>query len=152
MLFRSMPEMILAGRKLNDNMGSHIVQQVLNLMRDKNIVIEQSKVLIMGLSFKENCPDLRNTKVIDLIKSLKAYKCNVDVYDPWVDQNKAKQEYNIELVKTLITGVYDGIILAVAHNEFKAFTASEIRALGKESHILFDVKHLLQLDEVDGRL
>lgn len=146
------PEMILAGRKLNDNMGYIIVQKVLNLMRNKNIVIEHSRVLIMGLSFKENCPDLRNTKVVDLIKSFKDNNCKVDVYDPWVNPNIAMQEYNIALEKTLTKGKYDAIILSVAHDEFKSYTSSQIRAFGKDINILFDVKHLFGLGEVDGRL
>ena len=146
------PEMILAGRKLNDNMGVYIAKEVLHLMTKKLIHIENSNILIMGLTFKENCPDIRNTRVIDLVNEFESLNCNVDVYDPWVNKEKAKQEYNIQLIDSPENGKYDAILLAVAHNEFKLLSSSKIKAFGKQSHILYDIKYLLKAEEVDGRL
>ena len=146
------PEMILSGRKMNDNMGSYISDQVLKLMTKKRINIIDSKILIMGFAFKENCPDMRNTRVIDLVKCLEDSNCIVDVYDPWVDRDKAEDEYNIKLVSELSIGKYDSIILAVAHDEFKCFSLKDIKSFGKDKHVLYDIKYLLKINEVDGRL
>ena len=146
------PEMILAGRRLNDNMGAYIADQVSKLMTKKRIHIEDANILIMGLTFKENCPDLRNTRVIDLVHAFESFNCNVDIYDPWVDKQKAQQEYNIQPIDTPENDKYDAIILAVAHNEFKELSLEQIMALGKQNHILYDVKYLLKPEEVDGRL
>jgi len=146
------PEMILAGRRLNDNMGLYVVDQVSQLMREKNIQIKGSHVLIMGLTFKENCPDIRNTRVIDLVEGFTSLNCDVDVFDPWVDKNKAMYEYNIKLIERPISDKYDLIILAVAHNEFKELSVEQIKAFGKDNHVLYDIKYLLGADEVDGRL
>jgi UDP-N-acetyl-D-glucosamine/UDP-N-acetyl-D-galactosamine dehydrogenase len=146
------PEMILAGRRLNDNMGPYIVDQVSKLMTKKRIHVVDASVLIMGLAFKENCPDLRNTRVVDLVKEFEAFNCHIDVYDPWVDKDEAVHEYNIKLIDKPIKGKYDAILLAVAHNEFKVLSVEEIRAFGKDDHILYDIKYLLNANESDGRL
>ena len=146
------PEMILAGRKLNDNMGSYIADQVLKLMTKKCIHVVDANILIMGLTFKENCPDLRNTRVVDLVKEFEGFNCNVDVYDPWVSKDEAVHEYNIKPISKPITGKYDAILLAVAHNEFKELSVEQIRAYGKDNHALYDIKYLLKADESDGRL
>ena len=146
------PEMILAGRRLNDDMGSYVAKQVVELMTKKGIHVVDANVLVMGLTFKENCPDLRNTRVIDLIKEFNDFNCNVDVYDPWIDKQEAKREYNITPVDELSEGKYDAVILAVAHNEFKEMGVNKIKRLGKADHILYDIKYILNADEVDGRL
>lgn len=146
------PEMILAGRRLNDSMGCYVASQVVKLMLKKRIHVNDSKILIMGLTFKENCPDLRNTRVTDILEELDSYGSKVDVYDPWVDVNEAKQEYGISLVKNPAPESYDAVILAVGHDQFKAMSAKEIRAYGKPDHILYDIKYILNSDEVDGRL
>ncbi|SHN91153.1 UDP-glucose 6-dehydrogenase [Bathymodiolus heckerae thiotrophic gill symbiont] len=146
------PEMILAGRRLNDNMGSYVADQVSKLMTKKRIHVVGANILIMGLTFKENCPDLRNTRVVDLVEEFKDFNCNVDVYDPWVDKNEAVHEYNIRPLDSPIKGKYDAILLAVAHNEFKELSVEQIRAYGKDSHVLYDIKYLLKTNESDGRL
>ena len=146
------PEMILAGRRLNDNMGPYVVSEVIKLMLKKRIHIAGAKVLIMGLTFKENCPDLRNTRVVDMVDELNQYGANIDVYDPWVDKSEAEHEYGIKPVDALKDGTYDAIILAVSHDQFKAMGAEAIHRLGKDKHVLFDIKYLLKADEVDGRL
>lgn len=146
------PEMILAGRRLNDSMGSYVADQVTKLMTKKRIHVVDANILILGLTFKENCPDLRNTRVIDLIEEFQNFNCNVDVYDPWVDKDEAKHEYNILPVDEPTEGKYDAIILAVAHNEFKEMGVAQLRKLGKANHALYDIKYLLAANEVDGRL
>jgi UDP-N-acetyl-D-glucosamine/UDP-N-acetyl-D-galactosamine dehydrogenase len=146
------PEMILAGRKLNDNMGLYVVDQVLKLMTKKRIHVVDANILIMGLTFKENCPDLRNTRVVDLVKEFEGFNCNVDVYDPWVNKDEADHECNIKPIDKPIKGKYDAILLAVAHDEFIALTLEQIRAYGKDNHVLYDIKYLLKINESDGRL
>lgn len=146
------PEMILAGRRLNDNMGSYVISQIIKLMLKKKIHINGSNVLIMGLTFKENCPDLRNTRVTDMIDELSEYGSNVDVYDPWVDKDAAKQEYGITLLSKIDKNKYDAIIIAVAHSEFVEMGTQTLREYGKEDHILYDLKYILPADKVDGRL
>ena len=146
------PEMILAGRRLNDSMGSYVVDQVSKLMTKKCIHVVDANVLIMGLTFKENCPDLRNTRVVDLVEEFKEFNCNVDVYDPWVDKDEAVHEYGIKPIDQPIEGKYDAILLAVAHDEFKELTLEQIKAFGKDNHVLYDIKYLLDANEVDGRL
>ena len=146
------PEMILAGRRINDNMGFFVADQVSDLMNKKGIDVEGANILIMGLAFKENCPDIRNTKVIDLIKAFEDIKCNVDVYDPWVNQDVALNEYEIELIKEPTKGRYDAIVLAVAHDTFKDFSSNQIKAFGKDIHVIYDIKYLLSSENVDGRL
>ena len=146
------PEMILAGRRLNDNMGLYVANEVSKLMNKKKILTENANILIMGLTFKENCPDHRNTRVIDLVKSFKDFNCNVDVYDPWVNKVQAADEYNIKIIDKPIKDKYDAIIIAVNHDEFKALTVDQIRAFGKTNHVLYDIKYLLKAAETDGRL
>jgi UDP-N-acetyl-D-galactosamine dehydrogenase len=146
------PEMILAGRRLNDNMGAYVVSEVIKLMLKKRVHIAEANVLIMGLTFKENCPDLRNTRVVDMIEELDQYGAKVDVYDPRVDKAEAQHEYNITPIESPEKGHYDAIILAVSHEQFKEMGAAKIRELGKESHVLYDIKYILNADEVDGRL
>lgn len=146
------PEIILAGRRLNDAMGAYVVTQLVKQMIRKKIQVEGSKVLVLGLSFKENCPDIRNTKIIDIINELKEYQIEVDIYDPWVDISEAQHEYNVTPIKTLQDSIYDGVILAVAHEEFKDMGADKIRKLGKANHVLYDLKYVLDQSEVDIRL
>ena len=146
------PDIILAGRKLNDSMGSYVACQLSNLMSKKDIDIVGANILVMGLTFKENCPDLRNSRVVDVITKLQSFNCNVEVYDPWVNKKDAQQEYGITPLDNLIRGKYDAILIAVAHNQFKQLSPVEIRALGKDKHILYDLKYVLKADEVDGRL
>ena len=146
------PEMILAGRKINDNMSIFIADQVSKLMLKKGISIEGSNILIMGLSFKENCPDIRNTKVVDLFNEFKSFRCSIDVYDPWVDKDEALNEYNMKLIEYPEKDKYDAIVLAVAHDQFQDFSNKELMAFGKDKHVIYDIKYLLNIDEVDGRL
>ena len=146
------PEMILAGRRLNDSMGSYVADQVSKLMTKKRIHVVDANILIMGLTFKENCPDLRNTRVVDLVEEFESFNCDVDVYDPWVDKDEAVHEYNIRPIDEPIQGKYDAILLAVAHNEFKALSVEQLRAFGKDNHVLYDIKYLLDANESDGRL
>ena len=146
------PEMILAGRKLNDNMGSYVANEVTKLMTKKNMQIKNSNILIMGLTFKENCPDHRNTRVVDLIKVFKKNGCNVNVYDPWVDKKQVFEEYKIKPIDKPLEDKYDVIIIAVAHDEFKTLTEEQIRTYGKNNHVLYDIKYLLKENESDGRL
>jgi UDP-N-acetyl-D-glucosamine/UDP-N-acetyl-D-galactosamine dehydrogenase len=146
------PEMILAGRRLNDSMGGYVADQVSKLMTKKRIHVVDANILIMGLTFKENCPDLRNTRVVDLVEEFNGFNCNVDVYDPWVDKDEAVHEYGIKPVDQPIEGKYDAILLAVAHDEFKELSLDQIKAFGKDNHVLYDIKYLLDANEVDGRL
>jgi UDP-N-acetyl-D-galactosamine dehydrogenase len=146
------PEMILAGRRLNDGMGAYVVSQLIKQMLKKRIQVDGANVLVMGLTFKENCPDLRNTKVVDIVKELKEYNINADVTDPWCSNEEAEHEYGITLTKEPEQNHYDAIILAVAHNEFKAMGADAIRSLGKSQHVLYDLKYVLPKADVDMRL
>ena len=146
------PEMILAGRRINDDMGAFIVDQVSKLMTKKGISIDGANILIMGLTFKENCPDIRNTKVVDLVEGFEGYNCNVDVYDPWVNHDQAIIEYNIKTADQPKEGMYDAIVLAVAHDLFREFSLEQIKALGKDNHIIYDIKYLFNSTEVDGRI
>ena len=146
------PEIILAGRRLNDGMGSYVVSQLVKAMTKKRIQVNGARVLVMGLAFKENCPDLRNTHVIDVVDELKDYNVDVDVYDPWVDAEEARAEYGIEPVEAPVAGNYDAVVLAVAHKTFKDMGLSEIRALGKPDHLVYDLKYVFTEDETDLRL
>ena len=138
------PEIILAGRRLNDNMGIYVANQVIKLMIKKGHKIEGSKVLVLGITFKENCPDIRNSRVIDVIEELQEFGCNIDIYDPWADAKEVEHEYNLKLIKELNIAKYEAIVLAVAHNEFK-----ELK-LKTDNNVVFDIKSIL--DETDGRL
>lgn len=146
------PEIILAGRRLNDGMGAYVVTQLVKGMIKKKIQVEGAKVLVLGLSFKENCPDIRNTKIIDIVNELQEYNIQADVYDPWVDTQEAQHEYGITPIVSLEQGQYDAVILAVAHEQFKAMGATDIRALAKPEHILYDLKYVLEQSESDIRL
>lgn len=146
------PEMILAGRRLNDGMGAYVVSQLVKNMLHKRIQVEGANVLIMGLTFKENCPDLRNTKIVDIVSELKEYNINVDITDPWCSSEQAEHEYNLSLIEKPKTDHYDAIILAVAHNQFKLMGVDEIRKLGKAQHVLYDLKYILPKESVDMRL
>ena len=146
------PEIILAGRRLNDSMGEYVVTQLVKTMIKKRIQVEGAKVLILGLSFKENCPDVRNTKVIDIVHELEEYNIEVDVYDPWVDAVEAEREYNVTPVSKAAKNSYDGIILAVAHNQFVEMGIEQIRSLGKGSHVLYDLKYVFAKEDTDIRL
>ncbi len=146
------PEIILAGRRLNDSMGAYVATQLVKAMLKRKIQVDGARVLVMGLSFKENCPDIRNTKIVDILAELKEYNIAVDVYDPWVDVAEAQHEYSIDLIKQPKNGQYDAIVLAVAHEQFKQLTADEIRRFGRESHVLYDLKYILAQDQSDIRL
>jgi len=146
------PEMILAGRRINDGMGEYVAQQVIKLMTERRIMIADSKILILGLAFKENCPDLRNSKVMDVVNELVRFDAKVDVYDPWVDADAAYREYGLRPIRTPKPACYDAIVLAVGHDEFKAMGVRKIRRLAKKVHVLYDVKYLFAHDQTDGRL
>ena len=148
------PEIILAGRRLNDSIGTYVVSQLVKAMMRRQIQVNGTRILVMGLTFKENCPDLRNTRVVDIVTELKDFNCQVDVYDPWISAEEAEHEYGITPISTLPNGegCYDGIILAVAHHQFKEMGAKAIRALGKKAHVLYDLKYILPADATDLRL
>jgi len=146
------PEMILAGRRINDGMGAYVAQQIVMLMTERRIMLAESKVLILGLAFKENCPDLRNSKVMDIIVELRRFDASVDVYDPWIAADAAFDEYGLRPIKAPKAGAYDAIVLAVAHDEFKVMGARKIRRWAKKNHVLYDVKYQFAADQTDGRL
>ena len=149
------PEIILAGRRLNDSMGAYVVTQLVKAMTQRRIHVQGARVLVMGLAFKENCPDLRNTRIVDIVHELAEYDIKADVYDPWVTIEEAQHEYNITPLTQfaeLRNGSYDAIIIAVAHDQFKAMGESELRALGKPEHVLFDLKYVLPSTASDLRL
>jgi UDP-N-acetyl-D-galactosamine dehydrogenase len=146
------PEIILAGRRLNDSMGAYVVTQLVKAMLRRRLQVVGARVLIMGLTFKENCPDLRNTRVVDIIEELKEYKVQTDVFDPWADSSQAQEEYGLTIVQNPAPDSYDAIILAVAHYQFKNMGVQAIRALGKAEHVLYDLKYLLPVGSSDLRL
>lgn len=146
------PEMILAGRRINDGMGAYVVSQLIKKMINQEIEVSGSKVLVMGLTFKENCPDIRNTKVIDIVDELKSYEIDVDVVDPWCDPVEAANEYGLVVGKAAEEGLYDAVLIAVAHDEFKEMGVKAIRAFGRPKNILYDLKYVLPKDDVDIRL
>ena len=146
------PEVILAGRRLNDSMGAYVVAQLVKAMTKRRMHVKGAKVLVMGLTFKENCPDLRNTRVIDILKELSQYEVQADVFDPWVSIEDAQQAYGITLVRQPELAAYDATIIAVAHDYFKAMGAPALRAFGKPEHVLFDLKYLLPANASDLRL
>ncbi|WP_201532938.1 Vi polysaccharide biosynthesis UDP-N-acetylglucosamine C-6 dehydrogenase TviB [Psychrobacter ciconiae] len=146
------PEIILAGRRLNDGMGEYVATQLVKTMIKKRIQVEGAKVLVLGFSFKENCPDVRNTKVIDIIKELRDYNIDVDVYDPWIDASEAEHEYQIMPIDAPKSNYYDGVILAVAHQQFVDMGADTIRDFGKDQHVLYDLKYLFDKNSSDIRL
>ena len=146
------PEIILAGRRLNDGMGAYVVTQLVKAMTHRRLQVDGARVLIMGLTFKENCPDLRNTRVVDIIEELKDYNVQTDVFDPWADPSQAQEEYGFSTVQNPEFGAYDAIVLAVAHHQFKTMGAKAIRAFGKPQHVLYDLKYLLPAEGSDLRL
>ena len=146
------PDVILAGRRTNDGMGPYVAGEVVRLMVRKGINPVRAKVLVLGLAFKENCPDLRNTRVIDIVQALRGYNAEVDVHDPWVDAAEAAHEYGLEPIGAPARGHYDAVIVAVGHREFTALGAEGIRALGKPASVVYDVKYVLPREAVDGRL
>ena len=146
------PEIILAGRRLNDSMGEYVSTQLIKTMIKKRIQVEGAKVLILGLSFKENCPDVRNTKIIDIVHELQEYNIEVDIYDPWVNAAAAQHEYGVSPIDMPLANQYDGIILAVAHQQFIKMGIDTIRSFGKEAHILYDLKYIFAKEDTDIRL
>jgi UDP-N-acetyl-D-galactosamine dehydrogenase len=144
--------MILAGRRVNDNMGPYIARRVIKGMTELRILVAGAKILVMGLAFKENCPDLRNSKVVDVVRELEAFDADVVVYDPWVDADASKLEYGITLVQTPKRNFYDAVVIAVGHNLFRDMGIGKIRSLGKDRHLLFDVKYLFAANQTDQRL
>ena len=143
------PEIILAGRRLNDSMGSYVASEVIKLMVKKDIPVKDASILVLGITFKENCPDIRNTKVIDIINELISYNTSVDVYDPWANPNEVKHEYGLTSFNQLPQKQYDAIILAVSH---KTFASLDIQHLSKAKVVIYDVKAFLEKEKVDGRL
>jgi UDP-N-acetyl-D-galactosamine dehydrogenase len=147
------PEMILAGRRINDNMGIYVASRVVRLMVQKSISMPDARILVMGITFKENCPDVRNTRVVDVVAELQGYGSSIDIYDPWANPEDVKHEYGLSITNEIpAAGQYDAIVIAVSHREFFAMTSAEIRALGKDTHVLYDIKNVLPVTEVDGRL
>ncbi len=146
------PEVILAGRRINDSMGEYVVAQLIKRMLKVKLPVNGANVLVMGLTFKENCPDVRNTKVVDILAELAEFDINVHIYDPWVNPKEAKAEYNVDLIDSPMHGYYDAAIFAVAHSEFKALSSSEIKALMKQQHVIYDLKYMLDPALVDIRL
>jgi UDP-N-acetyl-D-galactosamine dehydrogenase len=146
------PDVILAGRRTNDGMGAYVANEVIRLMVRKGINPVGARILVLGLAFKENCPDLRNTRVVDIVAQLRSYNAGVDVYDPWVDTAAARHEYGLLPLAEVEKGTYDAIVLAVGHRQFATMGETGIRALGKPHVVLFDVKYILPKDAVDARL
>ena len=146
------PEIILAARRLNDRMGEYVATQLIKEMVKKRIQVVGSKILVMGLSFKENCPDIRNTKIVDMVKALKEYELDLDIYDPWVNAEEVKNEYGLAPIQSPQFNQYDAIILAVAHDQFTQMSAQDFHALGKAQYVLFDLKYVLDKKESSIRL
>jgi UDP-N-acetyl-D-galactosamine dehydrogenase len=147
------PEMILAGRRINDNMGLYVAAQVIRLMVKSGASLPKSRILVLGITFKENCPDVRNTRVVDVVHELKAYGAAVDIYDPWADAAVVKHEYGLDiLTQAPVKAQYDGIVVAVAHEQFREMAPADIHAWGRAGHVLYDIKSLLPADQVDARL
>ncbi len=146
------PDVILAGRRTNDSMGPYIASEVIRLMVRKGINPVRARILLLGLAFKENCPDLRNTRVVDIVQALKGYNAQVDVYDPWVNAAEAEHEYDIPPLAQPAAGAYDAVIVAVGHRQFVALGVDGIRAFGKPATVIYDVKYVLPREAVDGRL
>lgn len=146
------PEVILAGRRINDGMGQYTATQLVKAVAKRKIHIDEARVLVLGFTFKGDCPDVRNTKIIEMVKELESFNMNVDVYDHWADPEEVKHEYNLTLIPELIDGIYDAIVLAVDHSEYKRWGEAKIRKLGKEEHVLYDVKYVLPIGSSDIRL
>jgi UDP-N-acetyl-D-galactosamine dehydrogenase len=146
------PEMILAGRRLNDNMALYVAGEIIKLMTAKRIHVKGARTLVLGMTFKENCPDIRNSKVIDVVRELEKYGAVVDIYDPWADGQECRHEYGVRPIRTLKPRTYDAAVLAVAHREFHDIGAAGVRRLCKKNHVVYDIKHVFRAAEVDGRL
>ncbi len=146
------PEMILAGRRLNDHMPMHVAGEIVKLMTKKRIQVNGARILVLGITFKENCPDIRNSKVVDVVRELEKYGARVDVHDPWADPNDCRHEYGLRLTRSLKKNGYDAAIVAVAHQEFRELGAAQIHKLCRRNHVLYDIKHVFPAAEVDGRL
>ncbi|NQZ24877.1 MAG: Vi polysaccharide biosynthesis UDP-N-acetylglucosamine C-6 dehydrogenase TviB [Colwellia sp.] len=146
------PEVILAGRRINDSMGEYVVSQLVKTMLKRKLPVNGANVLVMGLTFKENCPDVRNTKIVDIVTELGEFDVNVDVYDPWVNPEEAKNQYDIDLISAPKQAHYDAVIFAVAHHQFKALSADEIKAMMKKEHVIYDLKYMLDKELADIRL
>ena len=146
------PHVILAGRRINDGMGAYVAMQMIKAMLKRSIAVKGARVLVLGLAFKENCPDLRNTRIVDVISALQEYGCRVDTHDPWVDRNEARRTYELRLVDTPAIGAYDGVLLAVAHRVFSDPGAERLREYGKTNHVFFDLKSVFEAESSDLRL
>jgi UDP-N-acetyl-D-glucosamine/UDP-N-acetyl-D-galactosamine dehydrogenase len=146
------PEMILAGRRLNDSMAAYVAGQVVKLMSGKKILVKGSRVLVLGLTFKENCPDLRNSKVADLVRELRNFGARVDVHDPWINHDEAEHEYGIRPVRKIKPNTYEAVVLAVGHKQFRELGLANIRRACKSKHVIYDIKYVFPADQVDGRL
>lgn len=146
------PDVILAGRRINDGMGAYVADELVKAMLRRRIHVNDGRILLLGLAFKENCPDLRNTRVLDIVSCLKTYGVEVDLHDPWVDPEEAKREYNVDLVDKPLSNTYDAIVVAVAHNQFKEYGIDKIRSWGRDAHIVYDLKYQFEQSETDLRL
>jgi UDP-N-acetyl-D-galactosamine dehydrogenase len=146
------PEVILSGRRINDRMGAYVAETVVKLMTQRRVHVVGSRILIMGLTFKENCPDIRNTRVVDVVREFRSYNAAVELYDPWAEPQEARHEYGIELVHAPSPGAYDAVIVAVAHDEFRSMGIEKVRAFCKPGGVLYDVKYLFPAEQVDARL
>ena len=146
------PELILAGRNLNDSMSHFVASKLIKSMSQKSISIKNSKILILGITFKENCPDIRNTRIVEVFKKFKDFGCDVDIYDPCVSAVEVKKEYKINLIDSPKKGKYDGILIALAHDEFRGYSVTTLRNFAKKNHVLFDVKYIFEKKYVDGKL
>jgi UDP-N-acetyl-D-galactosamine dehydrogenase len=146
------PEVILAGRRINDGMGHYVATQLVKALSKKKIHIDEARVLVLGFTFKGDCPDVRNTKVIDMVKELESFNMTVDIFDQWADATEVRVNYDVELTKTLVNGSYDAIVLAVDHSDYKSWGETKIRRLGKQNHLLYDLKYVLPLADSDLRL
>ena len=148
-VFGVFPRVMSAARRLNDSMGNYVANQTIKLMNKKGVMVKDSKILILGVTFKENCPDIRNTKVIDIYHTLKEYTDNITIFDPWAKPEKVKEEYDVEITNTLNDNNFDAVILAVSHKEFLKL---DIKSLVKNGGVVYDVKGFLDRDIIDGRL
>lgn len=146
------PDIILAGRRINDGMGAYVADELIKAMLKRRIHVNESRVLVLGLAFKENCPDLRNTRVVDIVTVLESYGVNVEIHDPWVDPKEALDEYGVEVVEEPATGQYDAIVIAVAHQQFKELGIDNIRRWGKPQQVVYDLKYLFDQSQTDLRL
>ena len=146
------PEMILAGRRLNDNMALHVAGQITQLMAARRIHVKGARALVLGITFKENCPDIRNSKVVDVVRELQKQGAQVDIYDPWASRSECRHEYGLQPVRALKRGRYDVAIVAVAHRQFRELGVRAVRRLCKTKHVLYDIKHVFAAAAVDGRL